>query len=75
MSREVLIVLLIAALIILFHLGIIYSLRSGFYRTLGKAITGLQDPPWRKEERSLQDLRTRLRALEGEDNDESENTV
>jgi hypothetical protein len=74
MSRDLIIVLIIVALIILFHLGIFYSLRSGFYRTLGNAINGLREPPWRRERQSLQDLRAKLQALEGEENDESENS-
>jgi hypothetical protein len=71
MSRDLLIVLLIVGLIILFHLSIIYSLRSGFYRNLGNTLTGLKDPPWRRERRSIQDLRTKLKALEDKQDDES----
>lgn len=74
MSRDLLIVILIVGLIIMFHIGIIYSIRSGFYQTLGKALTGLQESPWRKDRQSLQDLRTRLQALEEKDNEEREDT-
>lgn len=73
MSRDLIIVLLIVGFIILFHLSIIYSLRSGFYRTLGNALNGMKDPPWRKERRSIEDLRSKLQGLKEEEDGESEN--
>jgi hypothetical protein len=71
MSRELIIILLTASLIILIHIGIIYSLRSGFYQTFTKAWTALQDP-WRQDRQSLDELHTRLQELEEEENADPE---
>jgi F0F1-type ATP synthase membrane subunit b/b' len=71
MSRELLIILITAALVIVIHIGIIYSLRSGFYKSFTKAWTSLQDP-WREDRHSIEKLRSELQALQEENNDEIE---
>ena len=71
MSRELLIILLTAALVIVIHIGIIYSLRSGFYRSFTKAWTALQDP-LRQDRQSMEKLHSELQALQEDTHDETE---
>lgn len=71
MSREVLILLLTAALVIVIHIGIIYSLRSGFSKSFTRAWTALQDP-LRQDRQSMEKLHAELQALQEEADDETE---
>lgn len=73
MNRELIIILLTAALIILIHIGIIYSFKSGFYQTFTKAWTALQDP-FRQDRKSIEELHSRLQELQEEDSDDREPT-